>query len=142
MKKMSFDNDLMFFSTTPHDFDYSTMENPSTMFNMSPNEYLFSPLSTNPNASADFFFPNETTSLANELPTDMTNDDIKIFQNLHDDFANKLFDCLIKFQFDLIEKSMQQFWALTNVHFSASNDFCNNGSLVFSSLDRLSVRSS
>lgn len=128
---MSFDNDLMFLSPTPNDFDYSTNENQSNLFNLSPNEYLFSPLSTNPNSSTEFFFPNETTtSLTTELPSDITNDDLKSFQNLHEDFTNKLFDYLIKFQFDLIEKSLQQFWTLTNVHFSSNNDFCHNGILV------------
>lgn len=136
MKKMSFDHDLLFLSNTPPDLDYSGMDNQSNLFNMSPNEYLFSPLSTNPNSSTEFFFPHETTSLAHELPSEITHDDIKMFQNLHDDYANKLFQYLIKFQYDLIEKSMQQFWALTNVHVTSTNDFCNNGIPFLSMLIR------
>jgi hypothetical protein len=129
---MPFDGDFL---NLHNDFD-----NQSINFNMSPNEYIFSPLSlnnNNNNLSTDFFFPNDTLFISNELPSEITIDDIKIFQKTHDDYSTKLYQAFLKFQYDLIEKLIQQFWSLTNIHFSQTNDLTNNG--IINVLSRFSL---
>ncbi len=74
----------------------------------------------NTNSSMEFFFPDE-------LPSEITMDDIKIFQKTHDEYSSKLYQAFLKFQYDFIEKLIQQFWSLTNIHFSQTNDLTNNG---------------
>ncbi len=74
-----------------------------------------SPLNTN--SSMEF----------NELPSEITMDDIEIFQKTHDEYSSKLYQAFLKFQYDFIEKLIQQFWSLTNIHFSQTNDLTNNG---------------
>ncbi|UJR33781.1 hypothetical protein I4U23_021207 [Adineta vaga] len=111
IKQMSFDGDLLL----QQDFDTQSMN-----FNMSPNDYISSPLSNNlMNSSFD-------SSFTNEFPSDITTDDIKIFHKTHDEYSNKLYQALIKFQYDSIEKILQQFWSLTNIHFSQTNELTNN----------------
>jgi hypothetical protein len=124
---MPFDGDLLLLSNSHNDFD-----NQSINFNMSPNEYIFSPLSTNHNnnSSLEYLFPNETLSISNELPSDITIDDIKNFQKIHDDYSAKLYQAFLKFQYDFIEKLIQQFWSLTNMHFSQTNELTNNGIIL------------
>jgi hypothetical protein len=124
---MPFDGDLLLLSNSHNDFD-----NQSINLNMSPNEYIFSPLSTNHNnnSSLEYLFPNETFSISNELPSDITIDDIKNFQKIHDDYSAKLYQAFLKFQYDFIEKLIQQFWSLTNMHFSQTNELTNNGIML------------
>jgi hypothetical protein len=86
-----------------------------TQLNFSPNEYISSP---NNNIFLNEYF---------ELPSDITMDDIKFFQKIHDDYSIKLHQSFLKFQYDIIEKLIQQFWALTNIHSSQINDLINNG---------------
>jgi hypothetical protein len=124
---MPFDGDLLLLSNTHHDFD-----NQSVNFNMSPNEYIFSPSSSrNNNSSMEYLFSSDVLLISNELPSDISMDDIKIFQKTHDDYTTKLYQAFIKFQCDFIEKIIQQFWSLTNIHFSQTNDLTNNGNAVF-----------
>ncbi len=129
---MPFDGDLLLLSNPQHEFD-----NQSLNLNMSPDEYIFSPLSFNtttpPNnnsSSMECFFPNETLLISNELPSEITIDDIKLFQKTHDDYSMKFYQACHKFQYDFIEKLMQQFWSLTNIHYSQTNDLINNGNDV------------
>lgn len=49
-------------------------------------------------------------------------EDIKIFQKTHDDYSTKLYQVLIKFQYDSIEKLIEQFWSLTNIHHAQTTD--------------------
>ena len=123
---MPFDGDLLLLSNTQQEFDTQSIN-----FNMSPNEYVFSPvpLSTNSNSSVEFLFPNETLFVSNELPSEITMDDIKIFQKTHDDYCAKLYQALLKFQYDFIEKLIEQFWSLTNIHSSSSNDLIHAGNV-------------
>ncbi|CAF2473705.1 unnamed protein product [Rotaria sp. Silwood2] len=131
IKQMPFDGDLYLLSNTHYDFD-----NQLVHLNMSPNENIFSPLSTqinnnNNNSSVEFLFSNDTLSISNELPSDITMNDIKNFQKTHDDYSTKLYQAFLKFQYDFIEKLIQQFWSLTNIHFSQTNDLINNGIMLF-----------
>jgi len=121
---MPFDGDFLFLTNTHNDFDNQLIN-----FNMSPNEYIFSPLSfnTNNNSSMEFLFSNDTLLISNELPSEITMEDIKIFQKTHDEYSMKLHQAFLKFQYDFIEKLIQQFWSLTNIHFSQTNDLTNNG---------------
>jgi hypothetical protein len=82
-------------------FDGGDYDNQLINFNISSNEYIFS---------------------SNELPSEITIDDIKIFHKTHDDYSTKLYQAFLKFQYDFIEKLIQQFWSLTNI-----NDLTNNG---------------
>lgn len=121
IKQMPLENDFLLLSNGTNDFEYPNH------FSMSPDENIFSPMSANQNASMDFFFANDTASASNELPSEIDLDDIQMFQKVHEDYSNKLFQAFIKFQYDFIEKSMQQFWSLTNVHLSQINDVFSNG---------------
>ena len=127
IKQMPLENDFLLLSNANNDFDYPNIDTQSNHFNMSPDEYIFSPLSANQNASMDFFFANDTASASNELPSEIDLDDIRMFHKTHEDYSNKLFQAFIKFQYDFIEKSMQQFWSLTNVHLSQINEVFTNG---------------
>jgi hypothetical protein len=111
---MPFDGDLLF---PQHEFD-----NQSINLNMSSDEYIFTSMNNN-NSSMEFFFPNE-------LPSEITIDDIKLFQKTHDDYSTKFYQACCKFQYDFIEKLMQQFWSLTNIHYSQTNDLIDNGNVV------------
>lgn len=125
---MPFDGDLLLLSNVHQDID-----NQSIQLNMSPDEHIFSPLSTNVNnnisnnSSTEFLFPNDTLLISNELPSEITMNDIKTFQKTHDDYSTKLFQAFLKFQYDFIEKLIQQFWSLTNIHSSQTNDLTNRG---------------
>jgi len=99
-------------------------------FNMSPNEYI----NNNNNLSTEFLFPNDPLLISNELPSEITMDDIKIFQKTHDDYSTKLYQAFLKFQYDFIEKLIQQFWSLTNIHFSQTNELTNNGIVKYFNL--------
>ncbi|CAM4797535.1 unnamed protein product [Rotaria magnacalcarata] len=134
IKQIPFDGDLLLLSNTHQDFD-----NQSIHLNMSPNEHIFSPISTsmnnsnnnnNNNSSNEFLSPNDSLLLSNELPSDITINDIKDFQKAHDDYSTKLYQSLLKFQYDHIEKLIQQFWSLTNIHFSQTNDLTNNDPMI------------
>ena len=113
-KQMPFDGDLLLLSSSNADFDSSS----AIHLNMSPNEYVFSPVS----------FHQTST---NDLPSEISLDDIKIFQKTHDDYSTKLYQAFIKFQFDFIEKIIQQFWILTNIHYSQTNELTTNGIFLF-----------
>lgn len=87
-----------------------------------PNEYMFSPSNqqNTSNSLTDFFFPNDPDN-------EFSMEDIKIFQKTHDDYSTKLYQVLIKFQYDSIEKLIEQFWSLTNIHHAQSTDPTNDG---------------
>jgi hypothetical protein len=104
---MPFDGDLLLLSNSSNELD-----NQSVNLNISSDEYIFS------------------TSASNELPSELTMDDIKLFQKTHDDYSMKLYQACLKFQYDFIEKLMQQFWSLTNVHYSQTNELITNGKTV------------
>ena len=113
VKQMPFDGDLL----PQHEFDIP--------LNMSPNEYIFSPSNqqNTSNSLTDFFFPNDPPLISNEFSME----DIKIFQKTHDEYSTKLYQVLIKFQYDSIEKLIEQFWSLTNIHHAQSTDPTNEG---------------
>ncbi|CAF0734936.1 unnamed protein product [Rotaria sp. Silwood1] len=143
IKQMPFDGDLLLLSNINYDFD-----NQSVHLNMSPNENIFSPLSTqinnnnnnthnhNNHSSVDFLFPHDTL-ISNELPSEITMNDIKIFQKTHDDYSTKLHQAFLKFQYDLIEKLIQQFWSLTNINYSQANDLTNNDPMIIWKFNRI-----
>ncbi|CAF0781919.1 unnamed protein product [Adineta steineri] len=128
IKQMPFDGDLLIHN----DFDSQSIN-----LNMSPNEYIYSPLPINNNSSLENTFPNEAVLISNELPADVTIDDIKIFQTTHDDYLTKLYQAFLKFQYDFIEKLIQQFWSLTNIHFSQTNDLINNDPMIIWKFNRI-----
>ena len=120
---MPFDGDFFLLSNTQSEFD-----NQSIQLNMSPNDYSFSPLNQNPsNSLTDFFLSNDPPFLSNDLSMEITMEDIKTFQKTHDDYSSKLYQVLIQFQYDAVEKLIEQFWSLTNIHHAQSTDPTNNG---------------
>lgn len=127
---MPLDNDLLLLSSTHQDFD-----NQSIQLNMSPDEHIFSPLSMPMNSthcsSVEFSSSNDPLLISNELPSEINIHDVKTFQKTHDDYSTKLYQAFLKFQYDCIEQLMQQFWSLTNIHFSQANDLTYNGMVVF-----------
>ena len=134
MKQMPFDGDLLFLTNTQHDFD-----NSSVHLAMSPNENVLSPLSKHMNDNnnnndinslREFSFSSDTSLISNELPSEITMDDIKIFQQTHDDYTTKLYQAFLRFQYDLIEKLIQQFWSLTNIHLSQIDDLTHSGIIL------------
>ncbi|CAF0747311.1 unnamed protein product [Adineta ricciae] len=116
IKRMPLDVD----HSLPHDFDTQSLN-----LNMSPNDYISSPL------------PQHSSFESNELPSDITDDDIEIFQKTHDEYSNKLYQALIKFQYDSIEKILQQFWSLTNIHFSQTSELTNNDPMIVWKFNRI-----
>jgi hypothetical protein len=54
-------------------------------------------------------------------------EDIKLFEKTHEDYSVKLYQAFFKFQYEIIEKLIQQFWSLTNIHYSQTNDLITNG---------------
>jgi hypothetical protein len=129
---MPFDGDLLLLSNAHQEFDFSNMDNQSVNLNMSPNEYVFSPLSNNNNSSIDFPCPDETHFLSDHLPPEISIDDMKTFQRTHDDYTTKLLQAFVKFQYDSIEKLIQQFWSLTNVHSCQAIELSPDGIYSFS----------
>ena len=134
VKQMPFDGDLLLLSNAHQDFDFSNLDTQSVNLNMSPNEYVFSPLSNHNNSSIDFPCPDETFFLSDQLPPEITIDDMKTFQRTHDDYTTKLFQAFVKFQYDSIEKLTQQFWSLTNVHSCQATELTPDGTYCCSSV--------
>ena len=123
MKQMPFDGDFFLLSSTQSEFD-----NQSIQLNMSPNDLSFSPLNHNAsNSLTDFFLANDPSLTSNELSMEITMEDIKTFQKTHDDYSSKLYQVLITFQYDSIEKLIEQFWSLTNIHHAQNTDPTSNG---------------
>lgn len=107
---------------------------------MSLDEYAFSPLSTNQNESNFFYVTNDLSSSNNDLTPQITNDDITIFQQTHDDYSNRLFQAFLTFQEDLLQKLMQQFWSFSKTNSTQEIQLFSNGidisEILFSFLAR------
>ena len=128
---MPFDGDLLLLSNAQQDIDFSNLDNQSVNLNMSPNEDAFSPLSNNNNSSIDFPCPDETLFLSDQLPPEITIDDMRTFQRTHDDYTTRLFQAFVKFQYDSIEKLIRQFWSLTNVLSCQGTEITPDGIYAF-----------
>jgi hypothetical protein len=132
MKQLPFDDDFLTLPDANNELDYIQLDNQSINLSMSPDDDIFSPLSTNQHSSMDMFFANDPLPILHQQPVQFNIDDLKLFERVHDDYASKLFEFFIKFRYQDLETTMQQFWSLTNPHLSPSvHHLFNNGSPSF-----------